>query len=66
MTGSEDKMLRKIRRFVGTDYKTYDFCFVYDENGDAISWEGGFGLGQHGHFRNQYTVAEHKQLIKNW
>jgi len=72
MSNSEKKILRKIREWLGRGYGTYDFWFIHDDNEVAISWEGGFGIGQSiGEFRNQYTVIEgdeykNGKVKKNW
>lgn len=68
MTKSEKKILAKIRKWVRKPYKRYDFWFIYDNDNNAISWEGGFELpgGVSGQFRNQYSIAPSKRVVKNW
>lgn len=66
LTDSEKKMLVKIKAYVGNFQGQYDFCFVRDEYGRAVGWEGGYELGQSGHFRNQFTIEPHKQVKRNW
>ena len=66
MTKSEKKILAKIRRYVGKSYKRYDFWFTPDDDGNAISWEGGFELPPDLQFRNEYSIAPGKQVVKNW
>ena len=66
LTKSENKILLKIKANYGDFQGQYDFWFIYDQSGNAISWEGGFDLGQHGQFRNQFTIEQGKQIKKNW
>ena len=66
LTKSEKRVLQRVRSYVGTDTRQYDFWFNYDTKGEAITWEGGFELGQYGRFRNQYTIEKGKQIKKNW
>ena len=67
MTKSENKILKKIKLYIRPSLKPYDFWFTYDNEGKAISWEGGFELGNYNnHFRNQYTISFNKKVIKNW
>lgn len=75
MTKSEKKILAKIRRWLRYQfhnrYTRYDFWFIYNTGCDidtAISWEGGFDIadGTRVQFRNQYSIAPGKQVVKNW
>ena len=67
MTKSEKEILAKIRRTItyanGTKYM---FQFVYDDNGSAIDWEGGYDLPLSVQFRNQYTIEKNKKVVLNW
>ena len=66
LTKSEKKILKKIKQFTSHDaVSKYMFWFIYDDAGNAISWEGGFDLGLHHQFRNQYTL-HNGQVVKNW
>lgn len=58
------------------NHKTYDFWFLYYEGEEpdlppnirlsAYSWEGGFDLTQHNHFRNKYSLLKGGKLRLNW
>ena len=65
-TESEKKILAQIRKSMRDYTGKYDFWFVYDDEDNAINWEGGCELGQSMKFRNQYTVEAGKQIKKNW
>jgi hypothetical protein len=67
LTKSERKIFGQVRINVQYSFGTkYMFSFVYDENGIAIDYEGGYNLPLSAEFRNQYTIEQHKQLVKNW
>lgn len=66
LSDSEKKILGKIKRQLGKDHKRYDFWFIYNKSGMAVSWEGGFELGQSPRFRNQYSINCGQRLVKNW
>jgi len=67
LSKSEKRVLAKIRRTMQYTHGTkYMFCFTEDENGEAISWEGGYDLSLDQQFRNQYTIEKHKTLVQNW
>ena len=67
LTESEKKVLVKIRRTMKFSFgKQYMFWFVYDDNGKAIEWEGGYDLIGAPQFRNKYTIEKGKHIVKNW
>lgn len=66
MTPSENKILRKIKTWIGEDPKPYSFWFVYGKDGKAESWEGGYNMYMGNEFRNQYTITADKKIVKNW
>jgi hypothetical protein len=80
LSHSERKVVRRIKRFM-VDFlsssihrfnlapgegKRYDFWFLYNDNGDAISWEGGWELSKNIQFRNQYSIKKNGRISKNW
>lgn len=66
MTPSENTIIRKIRKWLGKDYAPYSFWFVYDKQGKAENWEGGFNMSMENEFRNQYTIESGKKIKQNW
>ena len=64
-TKSEKKIIAKIRREVFRD-KEYNFWFVYDNDGNAIDYEGGSELPKHLHFRSTYALPAgmYKRIVK--
>jgi len=75
---SEKKILRKIKLWIndflthdlnrlniGEKEKRYDFWLVYDENNDAVTWEGGFNISPNVKFRNKYSIEDGK-ITQNW
>ena len=67
MTKSEKKILRKIRKTMAYSLGTkYMFWFVYDDNNEAMDWEGGYDLSLSQQFRNQYTIEKNKKVVTNW
>lgn len=66
LSPSEKQVLTKIRRQVPANYTRYDFWFVYDDGGTAISWEGGFDLPIDNYFRNQYSIQKGKKIVQNY
>lgn len=67
LTKSERKIFAKVRSNVQYSFGSqYMFWFVYNEAGEAIDYEGGYNLPLNVEFRNQYTIVQHGQLVKNW
>jgi hypothetical protein len=67
MKPSEKKILAKIRKCISYSFgPKYMFWFIYDGNGTAIDWEGGYDLPLNVQFRNQYTIEKNKKIVKNW
>ncbi|HDY67353.1 MAG TPA: hypothetical protein ENH85_06165 [Candidatus Scalindua sp.] len=67
MDKHEMGILRKLRKDQGKFDKPYSFWFVYDDNGIAITYEGGFALSSRLYFRNQYTIPSFgKRVVENW
>ena len=68
-TTSEKSIIKRIRIWLKdiSCYSRYDFWFIYDENDEAINWEGGFELPMFIKFRNQYSIYKtQKGVKKNW
>ena len=64
---SEKKIIARIRKWVGRyNNRRYDFWLAYDDDNEAINWEGGFGLPTHLEFRNQYSLGADGKIVKNW
>ena len=63
----EMKVIKKIRQYAKNLTEAYYFWFVYDDNEQAIDWEGGIGLNSSTHFRNDYVLPAGKggQIQKN-
>ena len=59
---SEKKVIRQIRKDYVRPDKIYMFWFVYDIDGQAISWEGGWDLLTDTLFRNEYSI----ESATNW
>ena len=55
-TESEKKIIKKIRQFIGSSDKVYNFRFIYDNEGIAINFEGGYELSEFAGFRNEYQI----------
>jgi len=68
-TKTERKMITKIRQYVKSflgggihrfnlapGEKRYDFWFLYDNDDNAVGWEGGFCTCLTVKFRNQFSV----------
>lgn len=65
---SEQKVISQIKKeMTGISQGIpYMFWFIYDDDGNAISWEGGYEMYGDPKFRNQYTVEKNKPIVKNW
>jgi len=67
LTKSEKKILAKIKSTMQYSFgDKYMFWFIYDDNDNAIDWEGGYGLTGSQQFRNKYTLEKGKQVVQNW
>ena len=72
LTTSEKRVFAIIRKTISYALETkYMFWFTYNTNSDisdweAISWEGGYDMPLTQQFRNQYTIEDGKQIVKNW
>ena len=64
-TASEKKIIKQIRREIFRG-KEYNFWFIYDDNGNAIGYEGGSELPKYLHFRNTYALPAglYKRVVK--
>ena len=61
---SEKKIIRQIRKTYMKLHSIYMFWFVYDIDGQAISWEGGWDLPTDTLFRNEYSIESIKPIYK--
>lgn len=59
-TKSEKKIIRQIRKNYLQPGKIYMFSLVYDIDGQAVSWEGGWDLPTDTLFRNEYSIDGNK------
>ena len=60
----EKKIIRQIRKEYAGPGKIYMFWFVYDNNNQAINWEGGWDLPTNNLFRNEYSIEDTKPIYK--
>jgi hypothetical protein len=66
-TKSEKKIINKIKKAQPcVDAERYMFWFVYDDNDEAIDYEGGYDLPLSHNFRNQYSIGSDRKIVKNW
>jgi hypothetical protein len=66
-TKSEKKIISRIKKAQPCiDAERYMFSFVYDDNDEAIDYEGGYDLTLSHHFRNKYSIGSDNKIVKNW
>ena len=66
-TKSEKKVITKIRKTMSlADDTKYMFWLIYDDENNAIDWDGGYDLPVSLKFRNKYTLEHGKCITKNW
>ena len=66
MNQSEINQFYEVKKFVGNNLKRYDFWFVYDKNGQAIEFEGGYELPLEHRFKNEYSLLPDSTVRVNF
>lgn len=54
-----------IQRIKNERQPDYDFWLVYDDNGNAVNYEGGYNLPKGKEFRNTYSLSSDGRIIVN-
>ena len=61
---SEKKIIKKIHKGYKKLHSVYMFWFVYDIDGQAVSWEGGWDLPTNISFRNDYSIENNRPIYR--